>query len=1353
MKKLLCLAPLMLLFMLRWSYATHIVGADITYKHISGNRYEFTLDIYRDCAGQNVASQYQIDYGSLSCNIQNSFRVNPVSKEEISPVCPSRPSICQGGREIGIERYVYKGIVELPGKCSDWVFSWSRLDEFRNAGITNIIDPQTTSIYIEARLNNLAFDNNNSPEFGNMPVSFITINESSYLSPGVREEDGDRLVYKTVTPRSKKNGLVEYKAPFSATNPLTSNPPFSIDPQSGAIIISPTRQETSVTAIVVEEYRNGQLVGSVMRDIQLIAQDLSNANPVLPPQVAELCAGEEICMQISAHDPDGQLVKLSWNQGIPGATFTPEPASANPAAEFCWEVPPGTTGGSYYFTVTAEDNNCPIIGQTTVTYEIKVNALPKVTLPESEAIPCNTTKEIIPTITRGREPYTYLWNTGETTPTITKGSGYYFLKVTDANGCSDSSATFNLRSSARADFSFPILCALDQIEFSDMSVSSNGSIVKWSWDFGDYDSGDDNYSTLQNPSHAFTKGGVYYVNLEVEDTEGCKSSITKEVKVCDKPEADFIPLDSCKHKRLYLRDASTAEICGIKEYIVTVNNSQVYRERFGIGYRRPIYYPGNPGYINTEWTPSDTGWHTVTVTIINEYNCTSTLSKDVYIHDNPYGTIAEPSQFFQCDNPRTVFHLRDTTGGTSPVRFEWSTGERNVDSLVVEAIDTIAVRIYDAYGCDTIIYRMVMDPLDAYYLPTLYCNENDSLLFTERAFSHWGIEHWRWDFGNGVIKEFTENGGVQKYRYPEDGIYTATLTIRDKSQCERSYDHEIKQTLPVEHFVVAPAIMCSYDTIRLESPRGAYIDSLVWRVNNNLIVRADNDSSSRQTVRLKRNDNGEFYYDLTYNFPSDSAGKSYVFSLQMMYNRLLDRDTLSCLRIFRDTVDIFEHFSMDTELVGGCTEDTLWLNSALASGSPVSTMQWKIEKYLHSHEGEGDHYDFIDEFSKDTILFLSEPGLYRLSYNATNTDGCAYTKSEMKSIGKMPEPIICPENLCANRETYFFYTCQAVEEGMVDDIFWDFGDPYADSENQTSTGLTPFHIYSQEGTYNVYVELINNTYNCRRDTVMPVQIYPLPTPDFTALDPVCAGQPVLFFDQSATTVDGSTIDRLTWILDVNDTSYARNPVHIYEKEGVYDVKLYVTDSISQCADTVTKQVVVNPVPRAGFHYIENELITERPIQFFDESTGAIRWLWVWGDGDSLTITDPGNTNPEHTYSAAFPEVAIHQVVYNEFGCSDTAFKKLDLKVYLLLPNAFSPNNDGTNDGLYLFYKGIEELLEFRIYNRWGELVFDAGNDLNAIWDGTFRGSEQPIGSYVYYVRARDYHQEIITQSGKIALIR
>ena len=218
------------------------------------------------------------------------------------------------------------------------------------------------------------------------------------------------------------------------------------------------------------------------------------------------------------------------------------------------------------------------------------------------------------------------------------------------------------------------------------------------------------------------------------------------------------------------------------------------------------------------------------------------------------------------------------------------------------------------------------------------------------------------------------------------------------------------------------------------------------------------------------------------------------------------------------------------------------------------------------------------------------------------------------------------------------------------------------------------------------------------------------------------------------------------------TRKSENLWHAYQKAGTYQAELYVENSVSGCTDTTIKQVVVHPNPVADFTYNEKELIYSRPIKFFDLSTGGIKWLWSFGDGDSVLIVDPMNRDPEHTYHGIF-ETTVTQIVTNEFGCSDTISKKLDLKPYLILPTAFSPNGDGANDGLKLHYKGIEELLEFKVYNRWGELIFDAGHDLHAVWDGTYRSADQPVGAYVYYVKARTYTQEILSGSGQVTLIR
>jgi gliding motility-associated-like protein len=87
-----------------------------------------------------------------------------------------------------------------------------------------------------------------------------------------------------------------------------------------------------------------------------------------------------------------------------------------------------------------------------------------------------------------------------------------------------------------------------------------------------------------------------------------------------------------------------------------------------------------------------------------------------------------------------------------------------------------------------------------------------------------------------------------------------------------------------------------------------------------------------------------------------------------------------------------------------------------------------------------------------------------------------------------------------------------------------------------------------------------------------------------------------------------------------------------------------------------------------------------------------------------------------------------------------------------MPNAFSPNGDGFNDGLFVISHEVADLLEYSIYNRWGEQVFTT-DDLANGWDGTYNGKEAGIGTYVYLIRALGIGGEQIQVQGNVILVR
>ena len=88
-----------------------------------------------------------------------------------------------------------------------------------------------------------------------------------------------------------------------------------------------------------------------------------------------------------------------------------------------------------------------------------------------------------------------------------------------------------------------------------------------------------------------------------------------------------------------------------------------------------------------------------------------------------------------------------------------------------------------------------------------------------------------------------------------------------------------------------------------------------------------------------------------------------------------------------------------------------------------------------------------------------------------------------------------------------------------------------------------------------------------------------------------------------------------------------------------------------------------------------------------------------------------------------------------------------------IPNAFSPNGDGLNDKFHILDIGIVRLINFKVYNRWGELVFET-TDIKEGWDGMFRGKKQDIGTYVYFLVAITTESpEEKVQKGSFSLIR
>ncbi len=458
------LTPLLVLFILLFlisfnASATHAVGADISYECLGGNQYRITLNLYRDCAGIQAPGSASVSIRSASCNRNLSLTLSQISATEVSNICPSQynNSRCNGGSLPGTQQYVYSNVITLPAQCTDWVIGYSLC--CRNNAITNLSNPGNQNLYVEARLNNTISPCNNSPIFTTLPVPYVCAGQTAFYNHGSVDIDGDVLVYSLINPLNGSGSNIPFRAGFSATNPLSVTGSFGFDNNTGQMIYTPSAIQNAVVTVLVQEFRNGVLIGSTMRDMQIIVISCSNSAPTATgingtnSYSTTLCPNGSFCFNINSFDPDpSNTVTMNWNSGIPGATFTTS-GSPHPTGTFCW-TPPANASGSYNFLVTVQDNACPLSSSNTYAYTLNVPSQINLSFSTTSAVLCyggsNASATVTPTGSNGN--YTYFWSTNppQTTPTITGlSAGTYTVTVSDNINCRQTTGSVTINQNAQ----------------------------------------------------------------------------------------------------------------------------------------------------------------------------------------------------------------------------------------------------------------------------------------------------------------------------------------------------------------------------------------------------------------------------------------------------------------------------------------------------------------------------------------------------------------------------------------------------------------------------------------------------------------------------------------------------------------------------------------------------------------------------------------------------------------------------------------------------------------------------------------------------------------------------------------
>lgn len=366
-------------------FASHAMGGDIYYECINPatNTYRITFVFYRDCSGISAPSSVNIT-GTSSCGSTSVTAYLVGNGVDVSPLCPSQISRCSGGSNPGVERYVYQATISNLTPCTNWTF-YTGINA-RNGAITT--GPSGT-LHIQTTLNSVAAPCNSSPQFATIPVPYVCINNPVNYSQGATDPDGDSLAYALVQPRTGLNSFVNFNFPYSPTYPLsTASGTFGFNPVTGGISFTPNLIQVGVLAIEVREYRNGVLIGTTIRDIQITVLNCNNQSPntggifnvaggdTVDNFTARVCPNSNISFNINSTDPDGDQITLTSNVAsqIPAASFTSNSPSTSISANFSW-TPTNNDRGSHTFIIELVDDGCPISARSSHAVTIIVDSV------------------------------------------------------------------------------------------------------------------------------------------------------------------------------------------------------------------------------------------------------------------------------------------------------------------------------------------------------------------------------------------------------------------------------------------------------------------------------------------------------------------------------------------------------------------------------------------------------------------------------------------------------------------------------------------------------------------------------------------------------------------------------------------------------------------------------------------------------------------------------------------------------------------------------------------------------------------------------------------------------------------
>ena len=188
-------------------------------------------------------------------------------------------------------------------------------------------------------------------------------------------------------------------------------------------------------------------------------------------------------------------------------------------------------------------------------------------------------------------------------------------------------------------------------------------------------------------------------------------------------------------------------------------------------------------------------------------------------------------------------------------------------------------------------------------------------------------------------------------------------------------------------------------------------------------------------------------------------------------------------------------------------------------------------------------------------------------------------------------------------------------------------------------------------------------------------------------------------------------------------------------------------------DAVTDTITVAVVPPIHVDIGRDTLVVvDQPLQFQATTNDVFRDDYHWSP--STGLSDPGIANPIALFESGMNEITYEVTATDTFGCSGAGSIKITIAHTLpdiFVPNAFTPGTNSNN----IFRPvciGIASLDYFRVFNRWGQLLYST-SQIGQGWDGRIQGRWPESSPYMWIARGTDYTGRVISKKGVVMLIR